>query len=467
MGTLSRLALTTTAALALVVSGFGTVHAAPDSADQVPAQVAAPTDESEETTPPEGDPAPEPDPGTPPAEDGTGDEQTPGEETSAPESPSDEPSSEEPTEEAHDPVVSLATTEITVEDLSAHGLTYSGSGFEPHASLVATAAYRDSGTLYLEEITADANGEISGIVLPEGVEPVPGEAVLSILESGEGPSVLAEAPFTIVDEEPPDEPVVSLAKSEVTATELASEGLAFSGSGFEPDTGVVALAAYADSQAHIYLEELTTDSEGRLSGVIDPPYGEMAPGTAVLSILESGEGPSVLAEARFTIVDDGTTPDPGLEPALTVSPESISAQAFTDAENGGVTLTVTACRPGDEAHFLVTPDDEEIVAFEDVQTLDAEGSASVRVYGLDADRPEAYVGSYDVTVTCTGLASVDGSFTVTGTGGGSGGSDGGTSIPRTGTELTGLVIGAGLLVVGGATLLLTARRQQVKSSGTR
>ena len=40
------------------------------------------------------------------------------------------------------------------------------------------------------------------------------------------------------------------------------------------------------------------------------------------------------------------------------------------------------------------------------------------------------------------------------------GGDGGSDLPRTGAELTGLAAGAGLLVVGGAAVVLTMRRNK-------
>ncbi|MBR7502803.1 LPXTG cell wall anchor domain-containing protein, partial [Mycobacterium tuberculosis] len=83
------------------------------------------------------------------------------------------------------------------------------------------------------------------------------------------------------------------------------------------------------------------------------------------------------------------------------------------------------------------------------------------------------IGKYDVSVT--GANDTDdespltGSFKVVGDdqGNGGGGSDdgkdggnggGGSDLPRTGAELTGLAAGAGLLLVGGAAVVLTMRR---------
>ena len=90
------------------------------------------------------------------------------------------------------------------------------------------------------------------------------------------------------------------------------------------------------------------------------------------------------------------------------------------------------------------------------------GAASVQVYGLD-NSPEAYVGTYTVRAVCLEQP-MEGEFVVTGGQGGSGGSDDGGdsdntgSMPRTGAELTGLGVGA-LLVLGGMITVLVARRR--------
>src|SRR5699024_12626070 len=76
----------------------------------------------------------------------------------------------------------------------------------------------------------------------------------------------------------------------------------------------------------------------------------------------------------------------------------------------------------------------------------------------DLEDEEALTGSFSV------VADEDGN------GGGNGGDDdgnnddgngdGGSDLPRTGAELTGLAAGAGLLVVGGAAVVLTMRRKK-------
>ena len=101
---------------------------------------------------------------------------------------------------------------------------------------------------------------------------------------------------------------------------------------------------------------------------------------------------------------------------------------------------------------------------------DDEGKANVNVYGTSASDPSAYIGDYEVTVTCgddelTGEFSVSEDANAGGSdgnedGNGDGGNGDGGDLPRTGTELTGLVGGAGLLLIGGISVALTMRRKK-------
>lgn len=82
--------------------------------------------------------------------------------------------------------------------------------------------------------------------------------------------------------------------------------------------------------------------------------------------------------------------------------------------------------------------------------------------------------NYEVTVTC-GDAELTGEFSVSDdadAGGSDGnedgneddngdGGNGGGDLPRTGTELTGLVGGGALLLIGGAAVAMTMRRKKV------
>ncbi|MGO3072150.1 MAG: LPXTG cell wall anchor domain-containing protein, partial [Brevibacterium linens] len=87
----------------------------------------------------------------------------------------------------------------------------------------------------------------------------------------------------------------------------------------------------------------------------------------------------------------------------------------------------------------------------------------------------AYVGSYTATATCGGdtmtdpfkvTAGAEGGGDDNGNGGGdngdagNGGGDDGNQLPRTGADLGGLTTGALLLLVGGAAIALTGRKNK-------
>src|SRR5699024_9498724 len=175
----------------------------------------------------------------------------------------------------------------------------------------------------------------------------------------------------------------------------------------------------------------------------------------------------------FTITEDETEEPstPAAEAKLTVSPETVSPADFVK-EDKGVTLAVENCEPGEDVHYVVNPKgDSNVTAYDNTVKADDEGKANVNVYGTSASDPSAYIGDYEVTVTCgddelTGEFSVSEDANAGGSdgnedGNGDGGNgDGGGDLPRTGTELTGLVGGAGLLLIGGISVALTMRRKK-------
>ncbi|MCT1690930.1 LPXTG cell wall anchor domain-containing protein [Brevibacterium sp. p3-SID960] len=81
--------------------------------------------------------------------------------------------------------------------------------------------------------------------------------------------------------------------------------------------------------------------------------------------------------------------------------------------------------------------------------------------------PNAYIGDYDVTVSCDGGDDLTGTFTVTEAGGkdddGKGGDDkkdDNKDLPRTGSEALGSLGAAAALIAGGAGLYVLARRRK-------
>ena len=163
------------------------------------------------------------------------------------------------------------------------------------------------------------------------------------------------------------------------------------------------------------------------------------------------------AETTFTVTDDGSVVDP----KLSISPETISGEDFIDRDQG-VQLMVNKCVPDTDVHFEVWSEGKEEKLYEQTATANEEGAAGIHVYGL-GDDPAYYVGTYQVFADCMDV-SRSGEFVVTGGDGGdsgeAGGSGGGSSMPRTGAELTGLTAGALLILGGGAAIGLARRKNK-------
>src|SRR5699024_7082152 len=112
------------------------------------------------------------------------------------------------------------------------------------------------------------------------------------------------------------------------------------------------------------------------------------------------------------------------------------------------------------------PENVEGITLDEVANED--GVVGFSIYGTNASDPSAYLGQYDLEVTGANDTededALTGSFSVVADedadGADEGNGDGGSDLPRTGAELTGLAAGAGLLVVGGAAVVLTMRRKK-------
>ena len=152
--------------------------------------------------------------------------------------------------------------------------------------------------------------------------------------------------------------------------------------------------------------------------------------------------------------------DEAVARSLAIDPERISAADFVKEQ--AVSITATGCTPGTAATLTVTPSGSSgVTGHTDTQTVGEDGTVTFGVRGINADAPHVYVGTYEVRVACEGGEDLTGEFVVGDPGrGGSddSGHDDGRTLPRTGTELSGLAAGAALLVIGGASLIVTRRR---------
>lgn len=185
---------------------------------------------------------------------------------------------------------------------------------------------------------------------------------------------------------------------------------------------------------------------------------------------DSTDDPTDPSDAPTEPSEDPT--DPSEEPTdsvreLTVTPETITAADFV--KDGAVGIVARGCTPGSMAAVTVEPEGSGVTAFTDTVTADETGAAAFAVYGENAETPEAYVGSYDVTARCEGGVDLTGRFTVVAAddgdddgsdddGQGDNGKDG-RELPRTGSDIGwALAAGGGLVALGAGVFALARRR---------
>ncbi|AOP53334.1 LPXTG cell wall anchor domain-containing protein [Brevibacterium aurantiacum] len=197
------------------------------------------------------------------------------------------------------------------------------------------------------------------------------------------------------------------------------------------------------------------------------------------------EQKSEAAEFQVTVEKEETeTPAPA-EREINVDPKEIVASDFVK-EDKGVTVSVKGFDEGEKVTLEAASGPENVEGITLDETANENGAAAFSIYGTSEADPAVYLGKYDVKVTGANDTedekALAGSFNVVedeeGNGGGGNdggddgdngnndddgngdGGDGGSDLPRTGAELTGLAAGAGLLVVGGAAVVLTMRRNK-------
>ncbi|WP_193070693.1 MULTISPECIES: LPXTG cell wall anchor domain-containing protein [unclassified Brevibacterium] len=225
-------------------------------------------------------------------------------------------------------------------------------------------------------------------------------------------------------------------------------------------------------------EKVKADKDGNFE--IEGPTAE---GTYAFSATATVDGQeSKTTEFEVTVEEDESETPAPVEREINVDPKEIVASDFVK-EDKGVTVTVKGFDEGEKVTLKVASGPENVEGITLDETANENGAAAFSIYGTSETDPSVYLGKYDVDVT--GANDTDdekalaGSFNVVadedGNGGGGSddgdngnkddgddgdGGDGGSDLPRTGAELTGLAAGAGLLVVGGAAVALTMRRNK-------
>ncbi|RBP62515.1 hypothetical protein DFO66_11422 [Brevibacterium sanguinis] len=393
--------------------------------------------------------------------------------------------------QTQEPAFDISPTKISLAKYAEEGVLYSGTGLEAGSTytIVDTPTSGQDVKPYSTEVTVEADGTFALSINSQGNT---SDAFLGSyrgeIKDAEG-NVVHEATYEIVADEtetpdPKVDPKVTLAETELTVAEFTENGITFSGEGFTPN-GQAAVGLQSPNTV-VAGAQVVADENGNIEGVIKPEEGaELAPGTYPVTAFDSTTETNVeVGEVTLTEEAEETEPPtedptetPAAEASLTVSPEKIEAADFVNKDKG-VVLSVENCEPGEDVNFVVNPEgNSNVTAYENTVQADDEGKANVSVYGTSTSDPEAYIGDYDVTVTC-GDDELTGAFSVTdgANGGGSdddgnddngnGGDDngnGGAELPRTGAELTGLAAGVTLLIVGGAAVTMTMRRRKATS----
>ena len=407
------------------------------------------------------------------------------------------PLAEDPEAPEVDPTVSLNTTEISQSRFDENGITVTGEGFTPNGKVTVVGGNATS-PFATQEVTADAEGKIAATTLKfEGDEPLPAGdySVWGVDQETETNSPAQDFTITEDDAVEPIDASLKVDPKEITAEDLANreKGVTVTVSGVKKGdkitdslTGETETAeADGDYELNLWYEgnpdnlevgkvpfTVTIDREGTESETLEGNINVVA---------EDGdddgddgnEDGNDDGKDGSDDGDDGETEAPA-DASFTVSPKKIEAADFAN-ENKGVTLAVENCEPGADVHFEVNPKGINVTAYENTVTADDEGNASVNVFGTSSD-VSAYVGAYTATATC-GDDTMKDSFTVTGgaNGGGSDGGDNGNAgnggddgsqLPRTGADLGGLTTGALLLLVGGAAIALTGRKNKFGQTPT-
>ncbi|WP_210603383.1 LPXTG cell wall anchor domain-containing protein [Brevibacterium oceani] len=379
--------------------------------------------------------------------------------------------------------VTVSKQKLSLEEFASDGVAIVGAKLNPNTEYEVFVSHADDKVEpNTQTVTTDETGAFE-----TGVHGTENEAFVGsynvVVNNASNTNESHQTTFEVTKdgsdepEAPEVDPKISVEDKKVTPAELKEDGIKVEGKGFTPG-GKVTLVI-GGGQAAFGSAEVEADEEGKVSGTvkseaevkIEPgEYGVFAADAASKQTSES---------VAFTVAEEDETEDPttpAAEAKLTVSPETITPADFVK-DDKGVTLAVENCEPGEDVRFLVNPKGESsVTAFDKTVKADDEGKANVNVYGTSASNASAYIGDYDVTVTCgddelTGDFSVEkdpnaggGDGNENGNGDGGNGDDngnGGGDLPRTGTELTGLVGGAGLLLIGGVAVALTMRRKKV------
>ncbi|MGO2521299.1 MAG: LPXTG cell wall anchor domain-containing protein, partial [Microbacterium sp.] len=329
-----------------------------------------------------------------------------------------------------DPEVSVSPGEVTVSELAGSGVTVSGSGFAPDASVSLTVGGVSGGSQI-----ADADGNVSFVFtgdLAAGSHAV-------VLSSADGD---AETTMIVVADPVVIDPEVSVSPGEVTVSELAGSGVTVSGTGFAADASVSLTVGGVDGGSQ------TADADGNVSFVFT---GELAAGSHAV-VLSSADAD---AETTLTVVEDAA---PGLPEQIPV--EAPSEDELTADNRGEVSVPETAdegaqivvrigdAQPGDVVGVWLFSTPQYLGTFTVSDDLTATVTLPQSVTGLHR------IAVYSVDEVLQGwdeiiIAPVEDTVPVP--------EDGESQLPATGGDSS-AALGAALVLLLGGALMLFVRR---------
>ena len=417
--------------------------------------------------------------------------------------------------EAGTPEAILETDQVSQADIADKnkGIRFSGTGFTPEGEATVTVVGTE-GTPYKpkSKLTVTEDGEVNGryfFTASEGAKVPTGTYTLFLtdLKSEQESEKVEFEVVEKVDESATPAPTETATESaSPTPTETATESASPT-----PTETATESATPTPTESATPTGEPTQTPSAQPTQTDEPRQPLQTPSATPSQTPEATQTPSATPSqtpeatqtpsATPTETTEATetpsatpTDDPtaeAVDPQLAIDPTELTSEAFSSSD-GGVTVSVTDAAPESKVALTITHAQGKVSRFEAEKTVNAEGTA---VFELHPEG-KAVLGEYNVTVDVEGAEDLTGAFTVvtngteverdddeddaqggdsgegsdsgdkgsdSGSNGGGSGSDNSRSgnaadLPRTGTELTGVALGAGLLVVGAAAVVLTRRR---------
>ncbi|WP_276544016.1 LPXTG cell wall anchor domain-containing protein [Brevibacterium luteolum] len=355
------------------------------------------------------------------------------------ETPSQTPSaSPTPTQDPKPEIgqIKAGASEVDEKDFLAEGLEFTGAGFSPNlkTEVTVTAPAEDGkeAATVTAEVTTDQEGQLAFTV--KGAKNAP--ATPAAGEQSDEPAELTV-------------PFASEYTVEVTAEDAEKTA-----------TAIFSVNAAPTQEPTKEPTEDPTATEEPTETQTSEPSESATPSETPSQTPSQTPSKSPVPTGQPTESDDKKA-----APKLTIDPLEI---ASADFGKDGVKIIGENFEPGQKVTMVVNHAQGKVKQYTTEVTADDNGVAAFRVRAVTTP----VLGQYNVTVhpsdaAADGDQALHGSFTVI-TNGSSVGDEttgdtkkdtsGGTDLPRTGAELTGLAMGAGLLVIGAAAVVITRRR---------